>query len=121
MTNQPYRVRLKTKTKIRIFLVLVALISFMSIAFWTLVTSSVFKQKDEIVHSNFMLVYPEKCSLRGKLTIAYAKKCQLKLAEGVYFEAFEVQRFNEEGYCIAQLFKNGEFIEFVLQPRELCD
>jgi hypothetical protein len=119
--NQPYRVRLKTKTKIKIFFVLVILISFMSFALWALVTSSIFKQQDSIVHTNFMVVYPEQCKLSGTPLSSYAKHCKFKLAEGVYFEAYEVLRFNEEGYCIAQLFKNGVFIDYVLQPREQCE
>ena len=118
--NQQYRIRLKTKTKIRIFFLFATFISFMSFVLWALVTSSVFMQKDSIIHTNFMLAYPEECKLTGSPRSSYTKICKFKLAEGVYFEAPEVHRFNKEGYCIAQLFKNGVFIHFVLQPHKLC-
>jgi len=96
--NQHYRIRLKNKTKIRIFFLFATFISFMAFALWALVTSSGFKQKDSIIHTNFMLVYPEECKLTGSPRSSYTKICKFKLAEGVYFEAPEVHRFNKEGY-----------------------
>jgi hypothetical protein len=118
--NQSYRVRLKTKVKVKIAFIVLGLATLVGVLTWTLVTSELFKQKDDVSFTNFVSVKPLIVRNWGKNGF-YEKRAQFQLPSGQYLELIVKDFMSFEGsFCIGESFKNGVFIRHVVVEYSYC-
>ena len=118
MMNTPYKVRLKTKTKIRIALLFTAFTALISFLTWELVDSQLFKRTDDFEWRSHRLKAPEKCWTESRFRV-YVCSFNMRINR---FEILQTHSFKmvDGKYCIAKVYKNNRFQHYAVTSTNDC-